>query len=125
MALSAGNFVLFSVWSMAFTLISVEETLHPGLLYTVVQAVHCTKLPALIRCNSRCSHAVTYMRVEQKLCISPLSPGAVGGGASYSQLCAHLGPALLQPCCELLWKSLPHPPASLEGPYLTLSKHWP
>ena len=62
---------------MAFTLVSVEETLHPGLLYTVVQAVNCTKLPALIRCNSHCSHAVTYIRVEQKLWISPLSPGAV------------------------------------------------
>lgn len=94
---------------MAFTLVSVEETLHPGLLYTVVQAVHCTKLPALIRCNSHCSHAVTYIRVEQKLWISPLSPGAVEGGASYSQPCAHLGPALLQLCCVLPWKSLPSP----------------
>ena len=77
---------------MAFTLISIEETLHPGLLYTVVQAVHCTKLPALIRCNSCCSHAVTYIRVEQKLCISPLSPGAVEGrGLLFTTMCT-LGP---------------------------------
>lgn len=106
---------------MAFTLISVEEIHHPGLPCTVVQAVHCTKLPALMGHSSHCIRAATYMRVGQKLWASPLSPGAMEGEASHSQSCARLGRVLLGPCWELPWRFLLLPTAGLEGPYLTLA----